>query len=272
MRKVFGFALILIFAFLFGSSCSNKDVTPAACRLKKITSTLGNSTVTSTFDYNSDNKLVQMTVSYSGSTVSTKSVKYSYTAGEISGVAGSNVTETWTVKDKKVISTSAVEDNGTKRTVDIDYTSDGRLSGWKVTMVSFDLEYHLTPTYDANGNIIKDESESTQTYNGSLEEGHGSNTYSGFDSKNNPFKLLGEAQGLLNYFPGFEIVYNPKGYCKNNPGKVTVESSGTFGSSTTVYEYTYEYNNINNYPSKMIVKSGASYNTATTTFEYINCD
>jgi hypothetical protein len=280
-NRIAKFMLLFVLLVMTGVSCSKSDTTPVVppCLVKKISTVITNpgssgvTTIIDTYDYDSGNKLTKDTRSYSatGSSSFTDVIVYNYTSGAISSTTyGSGDNVTWTVQNGKAIKTTEVSGTSTG-TIDITYSSDGKLSNWHYGSTPNQVELGYTPTFDVNGNVTKDETFLKIISSGSTSHNSDSRTYSGYDSKNNPYSLLAQSMGLSYYFQS-DGGYWLEGYSKNNPGSYVdiYKDVVNGGTQTSNYTYTYEYNS-KNYVTKS-TKSAPGQSTTTTTFEYTNCN
>ncbi|MEJ0057335.1 MAG: hypothetical protein WDN75_17770 [Bacteroidota bacterium] len=273
--------LLFVVLIITGVSCSKSDTTPVVppCLVKKISTVItdpGSSQVTTiidTYDYDSGNKLIKNTRNFSstGSPSTNEVIVYNYANGAISSTTyGSGDNFTWTVQNGKAVKVSSVRGTATTA-IDITYNGDGRLSNWHFGSVPNQVEMGYTPVFDLNGNVSKDETFLKIISSGGNSSSSDSRTYSGYDSKNNPYSLLAQSMGLLYYFQP-EGGYWIEGYGKNNPGTcVDITKDLVIGNSQTYnYAYTYEYNS-KDYVTKSI-RSATGQSTVTTTFEYTSCN
>jgi hypothetical protein len=283
MNKFIKSIVLFSVLILLAISCSKKDdtVTPAVppCLVKKITTSFGYpgstavTTYVDTYDYDSDNKLSKVTSAFSatGSPSSNTVAVYNYTNGILSSITYAGSTSNWTVQNGRVVKITTVAGTTTS-TIDINYTSDGKLTNWHFGQVPDVVEMGYTPTFDISGNVSKDETFLKIKSQSGLSSNSDSRTYSGYDSKNNPYSLIAQSMGVSYYFLYNGGGYRLEGYGKNNPGTILDIYKDLVNNQTVTftYNYTYEYNT-KNYVTKSI-SSATGQVTTTTNFEYTNCN
>ena len=254
---------------LLAGSCSPKSDPVPPCLLTKKTATyqIGSAlsyTTTDTYTHDTNYSLVtwtQVVTQPSPATNVTYTYTYSYNSGKVVDVkytfSGSTtaITSTWTNENGHLTKVSVPTYLATSLYT---YDSQGRLTNWDYTSTSVNfISQSKVVTFDANGNLAT--SKVTEAGSPAV-----TTTYSGYDSKNNPYALLARAMGQPYFFSRLEGFPNDDFLSKNNPG------SGSIVTGVPAYTYTYEYN-AKGYPTKSI-RTEPFPATLTTVFEYQNCD
>jgi len=264
--------LSVVLICLLAISCSKKsDPGPTyGCLITKSVLSYSGGSQAALYEYDGNGILTKytLTIANTGSPTLVEVFTYAYANGAVSSVTqaiqgGATTMATWTVDASRRVIKIVI--NGTPGG-ESNYTYDGD-NNFK-SLVSKSGSSTNTVTAQFGSGQLQSFTQDVNTPHITINNPY---TFSGFDSKNNPWSLLATATGQKFFTTTIYGDVRPEFLFTSNPTKDEFDyrtngGQNDHGSDT----YTYEYN-AKNYPTKITrVQAGAT--PVVTTFEYSNCN